>query len=90
MMWDSGVGTGFGALLAFGFMLFFGVLILVGITLLIIWLVRVMSHRDEQSGGGGIGSHSGTATACDIAKQRYARGEIDREQYEEICRTVGG
>lgn len=28
-------------------------------------------------------------TACEIARKRYAKGEITKEEYEEICETLG-
>ena len=34
-------------------------------------------------------SHGGAETPLDIAKRRYARGEITKEQYEEIKKTLG-
>jgi putative membrane protein len=63
----------------------FGLLVLVGIVLLVIWAVRTM---------GGSGSHQGphaprTDEACAVARERYAKGEITKEQYEEICATLG-
>lgn len=88
MMWDPGYGYGYGggSWFGMGFMMLFGLLFTVGIVLLIVWLART-------AGGGGAtggGHRSGTESACDIAKLRFARGEITKEQYDEICRAVGG
>jgi uncharacterized membrane protein len=82
-----GGGNWFGGMLFF----LFGALILVGIVLLVIWAVRA-------SGGGhgatsGIAPSSGAAghdEAVAIAKRRLASGEIDKAQYEELMRTLGG
>lgn len=89
MMWDPGYGYGYGggSWIGMGFMMLFGLLFLVGVILLIVWLVR-------SAAGGGIGMgggqyRAGTENACDIAKMRYARGEITKEQFEEICRALG-
>jgi putative membrane protein len=84
MMWGYGGNYGYGsAWLGMGLMMLFGLLVLVGIVLLVIWAVRAAS-------GTGPGVHSvGTADACDIAKTRYARGEISKEEYFEICRNIG-
>lgn len=85
MMWDGGYGWGgMGAWFGMGVMMFFGLLVLVGVLILIVWLARSGSTQS----GGQIGS--GTSAACDIAKQRYARGEITKDQFDDICRTVGG
>ncbi|HSK48063.1 MAG TPA: SHOCT domain-containing protein [Coriobacteriia bacterium] len=83
MMWDGASGyTGLGSWIGIGFMMLFGLLVLAGLTLLVIWLARSGQIGHTQG-------DAGTQAACDIAKQRYARGEISREQLDEICRTVG-
>lgn len=79
MMWGY---PGYGSWIGMAFMMFFGLIFLAGLALLVVWLVRSGSHGQTMQ--------SGTSAACDIAKQRYARGEITRDQFEEICRTVGG
>lgn len=89
MMWDSGFGYGPGSWIGMGLMMFFGLLVLIGVVLLIVWLARAAGSNGGGSGGGGH-YRSGVHEACDIARLRYARGEITREQFEEICRTVGG
>lgn len=92
MMWDPGYGYGYGGIgswFGMGFMMLFGLLFVVGVVLLIIWLAR--SAGGPGGAGGGYGGYrSGTESACDIAKMRFARGEITKEQYDEICRAVGG
>jgi uncharacterized membrane protein len=99
-----GYGNGYGGQMGgggwfFGLLFFgFAALILVGIVLLVIWAVR--SSSDGHTGtGGGISGQPPRATppavapqadeACTIARKRYASGEITKEQYEEICRTLG-
>jgi putative membrane protein len=72
--WDSwGWGPGFGWI----FMLLFWALILLGIMALARWLFY----------SGGPRSGSGRS-ALDILKERYARGEITREQYELMRRDL--
>jgi putative membrane protein len=44
-----------------------------GLVLLIVWVVKQLSRGPERPG-----------TPLDIAKERYARGEISREQYEQL------
>ncbi|WP_322506875.1 SHOCT domain-containing protein [Anaerolinea sp.] len=50
--------------------------VLVGLVLLVVWAVRRLSKGSFHS----ISSQS----ARDIAQARYARGEISREEYQQI------
>jgi len=80
MMMDWGPGWGMGW---FGivFMVVFWALILLGIAALVKWIV---------SGGGGQASQGPRAedSALEILKKRYARGEIDRQEFEEKKRDL--
>lgn len=76
MMW--------GWLPGMGWWMLFGVILMVifwgGIIWLIVWGVRkVMMRRPEE------GSRH---TPLDIVKERYARGEITREQFEQIKKDL--
>lgn len=62
-------GMGFG----FIFMTLFGLLILLGIAALIRWLVS-QSWRNHGAS---------PKTPLEILQERYARGEIDRNEYEQ-------
>ena len=55
----------------------FGMLLIAGIALLAVWVFR-------QSGAG----HGKEETPVDILKKRYARGEIDREEFEQKKRDL--
>ena len=70
-------------MMGFGFM-GFGLLIMVafwiGVILLVVWAMRGYAPRTEAS--------SGMASALDLAKARYARGEISRAEFEEIRKTI--
>jgi putative membrane protein len=56
----------------------FGALIVAGLVLIVVWATR-QGERSEQDRG---------RTPLDIAKERYARGELTREQYEQIRRDL--
>ena len=76
----GGYGTGwFGGI----FMIIFWVLIIVGLVFLIKWLVQ--STKGHSSPGGWSGSSS---RALDILKERYARGEINKQEFEEKKRAL--
>jgi putative membrane protein len=49
-----------------------------GLIVLVIWGIKKLT----QSSGGG------TKNALDVAKERYARGEITREQFEQIKKDL--
>lgn len=73
-MMGSGFGLGFG-LLGFLFMLIFWG----GLILLAVWLVRALFSTNANRDRNVDGNH---LNARQILDQRYARGEISREQYE--------
>ncbi len=74
MMWGSGQWGGFGMILGPIFM----ILIVVGIIAGIIYLLRLF-------GGRGLGgtSHPAHDRALVLLKERYAKGEIDSEEFAE-------
>jgi putative membrane protein len=78
MMWgDYGWGWGMG----FGMInvVLFWVLVILGIVILVKWI----------AGGSSTGSsHPPAKTALDILKERYARGEIDKQEFEEKKRDL--
>lgn len=63
-------------------MLVFWVLIIGGVALLAVWLFR--QARPLAVGPGA------PEESLEILKERFARGEISREQYEEMRRTLEG
>jgi len=74
-MWH--VHEGMGWWMAFGwvwFLLFWGAVIA-----LIVWAVRKVSER---------GSPESKRSALDIAKERYARGEITKEEFEQLKKDL--
>ena len=58
--------------------LVFGVLVIAGVGLLVVWGVRQL------------GSEAGNRepSALEILKERYARGELNRDQYEQMRRDL--
>ena len=56
------------------------VAVIIGVVVLIVWAVRRMNNNPNS---GGIQS-SASPSARDIAQARYARGEINRDEYQRI------
>jgi putative membrane protein len=90
MMWGDGFGMGGWLLGGLMMLLFWAVVI--G---LIVWAIWAFTRRQT-----GYASYSNKPQAparsapqgdptLQIAKERYARGEISREQYDEIRQTLG-
>ena len=73
--WDGGwLGMGVGMI----GMLLFWVLIILGIVVLVKWLAGTQSSAAAPPAKG----------ALDIVKERYARGEIDKEEFEQKKRDL--
>ncbi len=75
MMWGWGTGW-FGGI----FMILFWVLVIVGLVFLIKWLIQTTK--------GGASTVQGSSRAIDILKERYAKGEITKEEFETIKRDL--
>lgn len=77
-MWYNNFGWGWMMLGGIWMIIFWGVIIF-----LIVWgIKRLTGHRDS----GGVERRS----PLDIAKERYARGEISKEQFEQIKKDLSG
>lgn len=50
-----------------------------GLIALIVWGIKKLTERDSVS----------KRSALDIARERYARGEISKEQFEQLKRDLG-
>ena len=76
-MWSGFDGMGWGWIgLGFVHMALFWVLVILGIVVLVKWLA-------------GSGPASTAGRALEILKERYAKGELTREQYDQMKREVG-
>ena len=73
--WDGFWGWGMGV--GFIFMLLFWGFIILGIAALIRWLMTQSSGREARE-----------KSPLEIVQERYARGEIDREEYEQKRRDL--
>lgn len=76
MMWgDWGMGWGFLGAVS---MLLWWALIILGIAVLIKWLI----------GGSARGERASSGRALEILKERYARGEIGKDEFEQKKRDL--
>lgn len=79
-MWGHMSNYGWGGMgMGFGMLLFWGLLI-VGIVMLV----------NCSRGSGTCGKREPEKSALDILKERYARGEIEREEFEQKKRDLEG
>ena len=77
MMWYWGQGMGgWWMLLGAVFMIVFWAVVIV----LVVWGIRKVTHSGD--------SASGRRSPLDILKERYARGEINKEQFEQMKKDL--
>ena len=79
-MWGGGHGMWFGPVV----MIAFVVVAVVTVILLVLWIggERPIPDRRPES--------DAARTPLDVLKMRYAKGEIDKHEFEERKRTLGG
>lgn len=69
---------GFGGIgMIFGFIFF--ILIVIGVVFLIVWLVRRSSYSATDRTG---------TKSIELLKERYAKGEVTKEQYENMKKDL--
>jgi putative membrane protein len=84
-MWHAGDGMGW-------WMLWGGLMMILfwgGIIALIVWAIQSVTRREFSQTESPRTSPS-PRTPVDIAKERYARGEISREEFQQIKRDLEG
>ena len=59
-----------------------GLLVMVGFVVLIVWAIGAVSR-------GSTNHEPGRPTALDILRERYARGEITQQEFEQAKKTLG-
>jgi len=77
MMGYGGFSTVGGGILIHVFMLLFWILFIAGIVLLVRWVWDSVGERKNGTAGG-----ERQQDAREILKQRYAKGEISREEFQ--------
>lgn len=73
-------------------MFFWPFLLVAGLVMLVVWAFRggqgQVPMMGCMTGHGDMNRETQTKTAMDILRERYARGEITKDQYEEMGRTI--
>ncbi|MCB9099975.1 MAG: SHOCT domain-containing protein [Anaerolineales bacterium] len=85
MMGGTMLGTGFGLYGLFGIL--FNIAILVGMVVLVVWAVQKFTGSRDRSQADDH-YHGQTLSARDILDQRYARGELNRDEYQEKLHDI--
>lgn len=83
-------GDGYGHMMAWGDgggMMLFGPVMMIGLVVIIVLIVISLLQRKHQSEAGG--GHA-TTSAIAMLNERYAKGEIDHDEYEERKRRIMG
>jgi len=58
--------------------------VIIGLVFLVIWIVKQLSNNNL-----GRSLNNAASSAVEIAKERYAKGEIAREEYQKLLADLG-
>jgi len=88
----GGFGSGFGGG-SFGLLggiigLIFNIVLLVGFVLLVVWAVKQFSGQNNANSSLGAGQSAPLPTAREILSTRYAKGEINRDEYQAVLKDI--
>ena len=86
MMWGGGWGWHPGLVIA---CTIFTVLAIIGLMAIFVWLVRWAVHGFPFYRQGFHHLLHGRSTALDILEERFARGEVDKAEFEDKRKTIG-
>ncbi|MGN7797743.1 SHOCT domain-containing protein [Leifsonia sp. 22587] len=67
----------------------YGVPAAVVVVLAAVLLMRLLSRRPHSGHHPAVDRNAGSSTAIQILEERYARGEIRAEEYQERLKTLG-
>ena len=83
---DYGYGNGGGAMWVFGGLMMLGVVVLIGV---LIWAVVGRNNHPHSTPVHTAADAGSPARIRHILDERYARGEVNSEEYTERLRTLG-
>ena len=73
-----------------GFWMFAGFLLMIGLVVLIVWAVmRIAGARDQPGAGQGIARDASRPAPNEILRERFARGEITEQEFEQAKKVLG-
>ena len=57
---------------------------IIALVFLVIWIVKLLSNNNPEQA-----LNNGAQSAVEIAKERYAKGDITREEYQKLLVDLG-
>ena len=86
VMMGYGYDDGGGWMWIFGGLMLLGVLVLIGLA---VWAVIAATNREARTAATSPADVGGRTRTRQVLDERYARGEIDSEEYTERLHTLG-